>query len=181
MKNTGFIKSKKQFKPDKELLRFAEWFSENYKILKEGRYLSDKAKYKIEYRDDIIDKHTGRVLKTPARIVIDNGVMEISKVKLKNKKITPNFVYYLVVWLRIRLLVQTEMEADLITLQFYCTQERNKGNIVSGWREILKPNETKREIEKNIKRLESLNAFVKTFDEKIKKIQDSGKNLQNLK
>jgi len=65
-------------------VKFAEEFSENASILSAGVkkpsiYRSDDAKFHIDYYNQIIDKKTGEVQTTPARIGHTTGVIEVSK------------------------------------------------------------------------------------------------------
>jgi len=59
-----------------DFVNFAQRFSENAGVLSEGIYFSDFSKYRIDYMP-VITKN-GRVMKTPARISANNGVIDAS-------------------------------------------------------------------------------------------------------
>jgi len=66
-------------------VKFAQWFSENASILsgtvqgKPSTYRSNDGKFQIDYFNKIVDRDTGRVLTTPARIGHTSGIIEVSK------------------------------------------------------------------------------------------------------
>ncbi len=64
-----------------EALEFIQWFSENASVLSANGsvYRSRKGTFRIDYLDEIKDRETGKVLKTPARISQDRGIIEVSK------------------------------------------------------------------------------------------------------
>jgi hypothetical protein len=65
----------------KEAIDFIQWFSENASVLSAGGsvYRSKKGTFRIDYLDVIQDRQTGKILKTPARISQDRGIIEVSK------------------------------------------------------------------------------------------------------
>lgn len=140
------------FLPDWELLTFAEYFSDNYKKLRVGEYFSNTKKYHIKYMARIKDKYpdTGKLSMNPMRFSRRTGIIEADKFILKNKKYTPNFVEFLILWC----IVCKEQNGDFIktdeiTLEYYLgesafqgTEKRTKENILKGYYEMLRNNPT---------------------------------------
>lgn len=70
----------------KNFYKFAVHFAENASILSAGNrkphiYRSDDGKFTIDYYNNIVDKKTGKLLSTPARIGHTTGIIEVSKTK----------------------------------------------------------------------------------------------------
>lgn len=134
---------KNTFKPNEELLAFAKDFSSNYKKLKAGDYLSKRGRYAVKYMDKIKDKDTGRVVHTAARVSSKTGVIEFDrKWFLKQKRVTGNFVFYLIIWHAVMKRIHDGgnpscMQADAMTNELYIKEGRSKKDIVVGWLEVF--------------------------------------------
>lgn len=68
----------------KSFYKFAVEFCENAGTLSAGNrkphiYRSDDGKFTIDYYNRIVDKKTGKVLKTPARVGHTSGIIEVGK------------------------------------------------------------------------------------------------------
>ena len=136
--------------PDTELLAFAEEFSKNYKIFSGGSYCSKTSKYHILYFDGYMGSPAGMPSETFARVNSQNGTIELDKVALVNdKKITNNFVFYLILWCVKRLEVESEMEADIKALHIYLALGRPSKDVRIGWLEQF-----------NKKRYREIDAFI---------------------
>lgn len=124
---------KNQWKPDAELLDFAERFADNYTTLECGIYVSDKDNYKIEYVSKIPDTKTG------ARVSNLTGVIQLDKTVYKSKEYSEDFIFYIILWCRIQFLYPTQYElSDLIALKYYLTTNRSKLNILKGYIRLFK-------------------------------------------
>lgn len=158
----------KKFKPDTELLKFAEDFSAKYKKLKAGTYQSEDSLYTIKYLNGIKDGRTGKPLTTVARVSQTTGIIELDKkTLLRNKGANKNFVFYIILWCIVRRYYsETYYEADMLTTQYYMTTSRSKKNILAGWKMIF----SKNNLEENTKR------FTKTMTQLLQPAKPKTKN-----
>lgn len=70
----------------KHFVRFAQWFSDKAGILDSDQtiYISPTGRFRIDYVDNIVNRQTGEVLTTPARINKRTGIIEIARNKFIN-------------------------------------------------------------------------------------------------
>ncbi len=119
----------------KELIEFAEKFSENYPTYTEGRYLSAQGNYTIDYKD--IDK------KTPARISKKSEVkvIEINKRKIdRNDNLTYEFIYWLILWCQtISEMPEDFGGADREVTEHYLTTRKSKKQLLVGFINMVGP------------------------------------------
>ncbi len=155
-------KSKMKFKPDKELLNFATWFSENYKKLPVGEYHSKK--YRISYLNKI--KETIYETESIAKIHNETGVMKFNKKNCKSKHITPDCIFFLILWLNAMRLVKNRLIADFMTLEYYLKLKKSKKEICLGFLQIMKGNPSY--LEYNLKRYKAIEEFIDNFEAKQK-------------
>lgn len=131
---------KTKFKPDAELLKFATYFSDNYKSLPAGEYHSDGGKYSVKYLNRIRDKHSGNICTTLSRIGVKYGIIEIDRSEFRrNEKLTHNYVFYSIIWCVIRNFMHNCMEmkeyfdVDRIANEYYISTNRPKKDVAIGW------------------------------------------------
>ncbi len=128
---------KYNFNPSEELLKFADTFSGNCDTMPERDYYSSNNKYHIRYLDVIRDKKTGNILTTTARVGHDTGIMEISKAFCQDERITPHFIYWLILWLVVQKEIQNALEADRIVTEYYLKNtNRPENDLLIGMLEI---------------------------------------------
>jgi hypothetical protein len=153
---------KNKFKPDAELLDFAKDFSSNYKRLKVGDYKSNSGKYSVSYINKIKDKDTGRIIHAVARVSHKTGIMELDRSWcLKQKKVTGNYIYYLIIWHAIIKWLSDNgspsfMDADIITNELYLKTGRSKKDIAIGWLKLFSTSNN----ESNKERYEKINKML---------------------
>lgn len=122
MEETTFV-----YNPDQEFIDFANYFSENYKSLKSGHYISKGNKYQVFYFRPASFKGV--------RVSHKTGVIEMDARLLKNDKVTPDFVFYLMIWCRVSFnlgKIQNEMLVDKTAIDYYLKTGRPTKNIVLG-------------------------------------------------
>jgi hypothetical protein len=104
-------------------IKFAEEFAgkASYSSAGGSMYVSDDGKYRILYLDKIVDRGTGRVLKTPARISRTTGQIEISKHHFKQYTVPMRMAILLHEFSHFYLNDNSadEIEADLNALAMY--------------------------------------------------------------
>ncbi len=128
------------FNPVTELVDFADEFSENYKILSSGTYRSKNDNYTIDYLDIIKDKVTGNIVNTMARIGHTSKVIELGKTKLLHDSITPDFVFYLILWLICKVNssdYNSDFKTDESVVKYYLTTNRSNKNLALGIIELF--------------------------------------------
>lgn len=116
----------------KELIQFAEEFSENYKLLSCGRYKSSKGRYEISYLKTLYTSPLygkKKIVNTPIRVNAQTNVMEFNKPKLKSSKYTKDFIFLFVIWCYCITKTFDYEEADKIALKKYLKIRRNKKDI----------------------------------------------------
>lgn len=124
---------------DKELLEFATWFSENYTKLSVSEYWSREKKYCIYFYENMIDKNTGQEITCPVCVKAKSGRMEFNRCYLiSSEKVNADFVFYIVLWCYIRCKVNSEVEADIKTLQYYITTKRSSKAVLLGLLDLFK-------------------------------------------
>jgi len=129
-----------KFNPDKELVDFANWFSNNYKLLSACQfgipsvYISDNAKYQIDYFQEIKHPHNTTV----GMIAHSTGTIRLSKSRLMNENITPDYVFWLILWLVVYLQIKNLQQADDIIVEYYLANtKRSTENIISGYKDMV--------------------------------------------
>ncbi len=140
------MKQEIKFTPEKSFLEFAQWFSLHYKKLPAGLYHSDPLGYSIRYVDRFLDDEGNVKTKTIARVGHKTGVIELDRIALKDKKLTGDYVFYMIMWCAIKkkLLVDwsvsDDLEADRLSIQYYSESQphRSKKDVVCGWLVQLK-------------------------------------------
>lgn len=135
------MKQEIKFTPDQTLLKFAEWFSSNYKKLPAGHYHSDPLGYSVRYLNRILGDN-GRALPTLSRISNRTGVIDIDRAEfMKNKKLTGDFIFHSIIWCVIKKKLQFDwgvesiFEADRMAIEYYTETQphRSKKDIAIGW------------------------------------------------
>ncbi len=127
-----------KFSPDAELLAFAESFSDHYKVLTAGEYVSDNRKYQITYFNRIRDQYTRRVINTGARVSQNTGIIHLDKFIFKNKAYNNDYIFYVIMWCVIEYQYKDIMLSDRIALQYYLSTGRSKQNILIAQGELFK-------------------------------------------
>ena len=127
--------------PDQELLDFAKSFSEKYTILSAGEYFSKDQKYHISYFDELFD-NSSQALSTNCRVSHSSGIMEFSKKRLMVEDCTPDFVFFLILWLDtksnvVRDRTYSDTYVDAILLEYYLTTGRSVSNLIKGYADIF--------------------------------------------
>ncbi len=137
-----------------EFLSFAEYFSDNYRNLSTGNYISDNQKYHIRYLNQIKDIH-GNIVRL-ARVGITTRVIELSKYDLSSEKITSDFVFYFIIWCAIESKELNVKLTDRIALDYYLKTECSKSNLIAGFEYLfeLAPSEL------NTQRLETIKNII---------------------
>ena len=150
---------------NKELLDFAELFSNNYKFLDIGYFSSEKKYYQIVYKENF-DKEEAVINKlNPARISRDSGVIEINKSAiLSTDKYSINFLYYLIVWCAVRKNTVDEYEADAITVEVYKRLKKSKKDLLMGFLEMASHSSN---VELNKKRYELILLALQDYEKEI--------------
>lgn len=118
---------KSKFVPNEELVEFAHSFSDNFKELKVGTYVSDNDKYKISYLSDIRDNLTKNILTTNARIGHTSKLVELDKKKLIKQKVGEDYVFFIILWCFFKVNnpnMDAYSDADIETFRFYSTTGR---------------------------------------------------------
>lgn len=117
------------FNPDDELVEFAKEFSDKYKSIKEGVYVSSNGNYTISYLDLIIDYKTLNVLNTTARISNIYKVIELNRLSLLNENYNSDYVFYIILWLVAKYMFHKENKSDthidVLVLNYYATTGRS--------------------------------------------------------
>jgi len=81
----------------KDLIRFAKEFSEIFKLLSDkGSYISHCGKYSIKCVDYLRDNESGQIFSTPYRVSNSTGIMEFSKLRMKD--MPQSIIFNGVVW-----------------------------------------------------------------------------------
>lgn len=148
------------FNPDEELIDFATSFSDNYPKLKVGLYQSRTQKYNIKYLPKLTDNKTGERVYTGARVVMDGGntgLIHIDKSIFKNKKYTPDFVFFIILWCIVQHRFENLLLSDKITAEYYVKTKRSRNNCAIGFIELM----SNRLTEENIKRIELIGKHLK--------------------
>lgn len=123
---------KYKFKPTKELIHFAIWFSESYKNLEPAIYKSKNDIYTIDYLKK--DPSPNDVMSYERRnfSVGQSGVFILSKDKLP--AYSKNFVFYIVIWMAAhRGLFGKYAETDIPAVKYYLTTKRSKKDMILGF------------------------------------------------
>lgn len=156
---------------DQSFIHFASQFSENASILSSGVrrpsiYRSNDAKFTIDYYDNILDKKTGQIINTPARIGHTTGIIEVSK---------SDFIEYTVPMRMIILLheyshkykneeinraIEDETSADICALSMYLSLGFSEVEAQRAFLTVFKGANNKM----NEKRYLILNDFIKKFN-----------------
>ncbi len=136
--------TKLQYKPDKELVKFADEFSANYRMLSVGTYVSDKDKYTIRYLSRIKESPTG------ARISRETKVIQLDKAVLKDKAYTPDFVFFLIISCVIydKFPDKDIKSHDEIACDYYLTTGRATKNIMTGITKLLRHVPTEKAVDR---------------------------------
>lgn len=128
------------FKPSKELIEFADYFSNNYKKLNIGEYSSRNNNYEISYLSEI--EETPTVFRTHR----ESGLIQIDKRTLKKNKFTNNFVFYMIIWCAIIKEIPSFLNnhsyelCDLIAINYYKKTGRPTNSIIKGYELLLREN-----------------------------------------
>lgn len=139
------------FTPTKELIRFADKFSANWKNLSVGDYYSENKKYSIVYSEKITEKN-GEEPNTNARIGHVSGVIEISKSKLIEQETNENFLFFIILWCIVQSETHNLIESDRLVMEYYKTTDRPVIDVIKGFAKLFQKalNET------NLKRMKQL-------------------------
>lgn len=127
-----------KFTPTEELFDFAKNFSDNYKIVSDGRYISPQNNYCIDYLFPIKDS-AGNALNVFFRVQ-SNGKIEANKMLLyKNKSITNNFVFFMIIWCAIFNQHKADYkEIDRICAEYYLSLGLPSTELLNGFVEIFR-------------------------------------------
>lgn len=141
--------TKYKFKPDAELLKFADEFSANFKKTKLGTYQSDNGNYTIEYKKELL-MNDGVKRHSMACVKREDGVIHLCKTdfikthmssaKHGVSKISSDFVYFLILHCRCMYELgkidkekRPYMDADIHCCNFYFKTGRSKKNLLIGY------------------------------------------------
>lgn len=149
------------FKPDEELLKFADFFSKNWKTLEIGNYASDDNKYQIEYLDKII--HFGSEPSTNIRVGQTTGTIEISKSKLQIIEASSDFIFFSILWCVVEKIILNTSKSDIIAMEYYIGTGKSVENVMTCWEKIVSIDPT--EVDK--KRLQAVTDFINSKKAKI--------------
>lgn len=117
---------------NKDLIEFAETFSENYFLYPVDFYYSADKKHTIDYQNSDVFGSGKRNFS----VGLTSGDFIFSKDKLID--FNKNFVYYMVIWLAIHKKLPGEYEvADGWALEHYKTTNRDKKDIMDGWLKVM--------------------------------------------
>ncbi len=81
------------FTPDSDLLKFAEWFSNNHKLISAGMYYSHDKKYSIDYierKDETVGKRNFAIGHTTKSMIFTKEALN---------DYSGNYIFYIVLWL----------------------------------------------------------------------------------
>ncbi len=127
------------FTPSEELITFADELSKTYESLSTGVYKSSQGKYEAKIYED------AGLLAVPsfkfAQICHNSLVIELDKKTLGD--ITPNFVFFLIIWFISKRGIETlghsisNEKADAETIKYYSTTGRYLSDIFEGYLQML--------------------------------------------
>ena len=145
-------------------VKLAQEFSLKASYLSAGDsvYTSDNGKFRIDYYNQIKDSNTGTVVKTPARISKDTGVIQIAKDKFMTMSVPMRMAILLHEFSHFYLNknMSDETEADLNALQIYLGLGYPR---IDAYNVFLKVFETS-PTEQNVDRYEILAKYIKDFE-----------------
>lgn len=154
------------FNPSEELVKFANDFSDNYRIFSSGTYESDDCNYRIDYLDKIRDKLTKAVVNTPARIGHNSKIIQLDRSKLVSSKENPDFVFFLILWCIAKVDFKNckynDSYTDIFVLGYYLTTGRSLKNFILGFLNMVKNVEN---MEHNKKRYLIIDKYIKEYQE----------------
>jgi len=140
------MNSKKlKFVPDEELVEFAHSFSDKFKKLNVGTYVSDNDNYKISYLSNIRDNLTKNIINTNARIGHTSRLVELDKKKLIKQKVGEDYVFFIILWCFFKVNnpnMDAYSDADIETFKFYSTTGRPYKKLISDFIGSLKHSPT---------------------------------------
>lgn len=141
----------------KDLIKFAKEFSDNFKRLSNnGVYCSNCGKYKIKYVDYVRDVHNRKVISTPYRVSHSTGIMEFSKIRMKD--MPQSIIFNAVIWCYI---ISKEpldyIGADIKSIECSIKNGFSKKELFIQYCDIFKKNLT----EYNMYRIKQLNENLK--------------------
>lgn len=144
--------------PDHELIKLATMFAEGYKTLPAGDYYSDNKTYHISYKEKL-ETSWGAEVTTYSRVGVVSGVIEFSRKRLlSSEKITPDFVFYSVIWAIVQFESKDYFASDMIAMKHYMTTNRSIKNFATGFLTVTANDEN---MELNEKRYQSIISLLK--------------------
>mgnify|MGYP003395235263 CR=1 FL=1 len=144
-----------------DLVKFAKEFSEKYKKLSCGTFISGCGKYRIDY---VHRRKTDN--KSPYGVDIRTGIMEFSKPRTVNTP--PSYVFNGIIWCQVLFKIRQKNEddytdnyrkADLKALQCSMENGYSKKELFKQYCKVLKGSPSKQ----NRDRIEKLYQFIKNF------------------
>lgn len=152
------------FKPTKELIEFADFFSTNWKSLSVGTYKSKKDKYTIKLDDKLFNSHTKVQSNTDSRVNSYTGLIEISKSKMIELDATNHYVFYSIIWCVIQHKTKSIAESDMTAIKYYMERAYPLRDIMVGLPRLFVGAAS----QENINRLRRISEYVKEFEKKLK-------------
>lgn len=144
-------------------VKFAEEFASkaSYASAAGSVYVSDDGKYRILYLDQIVDRGTGRKLKTPARISRTTGQIEISKKHFKQYTVPMRMAILLHEFSHFYLNNNSadEVEADLNALAIYLERGYPTVDAYNVFTQVFAESPT----DLNKSRYQRIDSFIKTY------------------
>lgn len=89
---------KNNFNPSESLILFATEFSNKFKELDNGFFMSNDTKFSICYVDKITNIQNGEVSKSIFRLSKYSNQIELSKDYLNSMSFSSDYVFYIILW-----------------------------------------------------------------------------------
>ncbi len=120
----------KIFQPDEELVMFAEDFSKRYTQFSVGEYESKNKKYHISYCGTLIDHETKAESDSIAGQNPETGAIEFSRAKLQGTDITPDGIFFIILWCYARGRYSSAIETDMAVMPFYMLTGKSRASVI---------------------------------------------------
>lgn len=160
-------------KPDqKSFIKLAQMFSENAGILtatkKDGEpsiYRSNDGKFQIDYYNQIVDKKSGQLLTTPARIGHSSGIIEVSRKDFRKYTVPMRMIILLHEYNhkygnpKINKPIAYETGADILALSMYLSLGYSPAEAHYAFLRVFKDSNHS----ENVKRYKIINDFIDKF------------------
>lgn len=118
------------FTPSKELIDFATEYSKTYRDVE--RVISSCGNYKIIPLSDITA--TGFI----GRVSNTTGIMQINRSYIYQEFITPDVIFFVILWFRVKSLKCSDLDADNMTLIYYLSTGRSFNDIKTFYLDMMK-------------------------------------------